>query len=125
MAATVFWNGESRASWPAEAIPVRPWAPEHAGTVRLAQQSDTKASLVILERLQRAHPENFEVTRDLIAILTWDGRDAEAIQRFALTPPPHPDYVIQAVGLAYVIWDRRPWPWSSIAKGSAGWKGVG
>src|SRR5665213_2309953 len=86
----------------AEVVAVRPWIAEQKEAVLLARQGDSVGALTILERLRREHPEDLGVARDFIVVYTWAGRDAEAIQLFNSLPPgPEPDYVMEAVALAY------------------------
>ena len=77
-------------------------ASERSAAVRLARGGDSLAALPILERLHRDHPEDIDVTHDLIAVSAWAGRDRAAIQLFVgLVPGAKPDYVIEATALAY------------------------
>ena len=85
-----------------EVVGVRPWKAEQNKAVLLARKGDTAAALVILDRLKREHPEDINIARDFIAVSAWAGDDAEAIRLFVTLPPgPQPNYVIEAVAVAY------------------------
>ena len=85
-----------------EVVVTRPWTAEQNKAVLLARKGDTAAALVILDRLRRAHPEDINIARDFVAVSAWAGSDAEAIRLFVtLLPGPQPNYVIEAVALAY------------------------
>jgi len=79
-----------------------PWSGEHDDAVLLARLGRTGPALAVLDRLHRQHPEDAGVTRDLIAIDGWAGRDGAAIGLFTTLPQaPQADYLIEAVALAY------------------------
>jgi biofilm PGA synthesis protein PgaA len=78
------------------------WLGEHDAAVRQARAGDTAAALVILERLQREHPDDLSVARDRVVVAGWAGQDEAVIRLYrALPPGPQPAYVIEAVGHAY------------------------
>ena len=78
------------------------WDAEHQEAVRAARRGDTAAALVILERLQRAHPNDLSVARDRVLVAEWAGQGTLAIRLYqALPPGPQPDFVVEAVARAY------------------------
>jgi biofilm PGA synthesis protein PgaA len=78
------------------------WLGEHDAAVRLARRGDTAAALVILERLQRDHPDDLSVARDRLVVSGWAGQDSAVIDLYQELPKgPQPAYVIEAVGRAY------------------------
>src|SRR5271155_4898276 len=78
------------------------WLGEHDEAVRMARRGDTAAALVILERLQRDHPDDLSVARDHLAIAGWAGQDDDVVRLYhGLPPGPQPDYVIEAAARAY------------------------
>jgi len=86
----------------AEAVSARSWVAEKDAAVLLARKGNTAPALVVLERLRREHPADLGVAGDLIVVSTWAGRDAEAVRLFvAPKQGPQPDYVMEAVALAY------------------------
>ena len=86
----------------AELATPRPWQAEQNQAVLQARQGEALAALPTLERIERDHPRDIGVSRDVIVVNAWAGRDAEAIRLFgALKPGPQPDYVIAAVALSY------------------------
>ena len=86
--------GEARAS------------PEAKGGTRdeaiaLARRGKTSEALSILERLARQNPNDAALAGDLVVVLTWAGRDQEAIGRFRTLPRKgRADYVVLAVAQA-------------------------
>ncbi len=85
-----------------ELLPTPPWVTEQNDAVHLARKGDTAAALVVLERLWREHPQDIGIARDFAVISVWAGRDTDAIRIFAAMPSgAQPDYVIEAVALAY------------------------
>jgi len=85
----------------AAAEAVRPWAAEQDDAVRRARGGDPAGALVVLDRLYRAQPDDAALARDVVAVAVWAGRFDDAVTAFARMPPPHPDYVLEAAGLAY------------------------
>jgi len=57
--------------------------------------------MAILDRLHHANPDNQSVTRDMVAVLSWDGRDKDAVSLYETLPPAEPDYVLAAIGHSY------------------------
>ncbi|HUC67350.1 MAG TPA: poly-beta-1,6 N-acetyl-D-glucosamine export porin PgaA [Stellaceae bacterium] len=84
--------------------PSRPLPPS-GGTrdaaIALARRGKTAEALSILERLARQTPNDAALAGDLVVVLTWAGRDQEAIRRFrALPRKARADYVVLAVAQA-------------------------
>ena len=78
------------------------WLGEHDEAVRLARRGDTAAALVILERLQRDHPDDLSVARDRLVISGWAGQDDAVIRLYSSLPPgPQPAFVIETAARAY------------------------
>ncbi len=81
----------------------------HDKAVDLARSGHLSEALEMLERLTRAAPTNIGVTWDYIVILTWAGREADAIKIFEGVKAAHPpDYVVAAVASAYRDLQRYP-----------------
>ncbi len=79
-----------------------PAVADRSAAVNLARQGQTLPALAILDRLRRAHPKDIGVARDFIVVSVWAGRESEAVKAFeALPSGPQPDYVVDAVALAY------------------------
>ncbi|HYM01595.1 MAG TPA: poly-beta-1,6 N-acetyl-D-glucosamine export porin PgaA [Stellaceae bacterium] len=74
----------------------------HAEAVRLARAGNTSEAISILEELARNDPRDKSVSWDLIVILTWAGKDAEALQLFERQAKDDtPEYVVEAAARAY------------------------
>ncbi len=79
-----------------------PWSSEQNDAVVKARSGDPAGSLPVLERLHDAHPDDVGLASDLTVVLTWAGRDSDAIAVFVTLPAgTAPDYVIDPVALAY------------------------
>lgn len=73
-----------------------------AAAVALARGGAFEAGIAELEAMRRAFPDDPAVLRDLAVVLTWGGREPEAIAIFeAMWPPQTQEYLLEAVALAY------------------------
>jgi len=82
-------------------LPPPAWQTEQEAAVLVARHGDTDKALTILSKLHREHPEQMAITRDLLAVSGWAGRDDAVITLYKELPADEPDYVLEAVGHAY------------------------
>lgn len=69
----------------------------HQRAVELARQGDYEASLSLLEQLHRTEPSNLPVLYDYLVILTWAGKDRQAVSLLEKLPSNQaPSYVLEA-----------------------------
>jgi biofilm PGA synthesis protein PgaA len=73
-----------------------------AAAVALARSGAPAAGVAALEALRFDFPDDPAVARDLAVVLTWGGREPEAIAIFeAMRPPQTHEYLLEAIGLGY------------------------
>ncbi len=77
------------------------WQAAHDNAVFQARQGDLDASVAALGQLHNQHPEDLTVTRDLAAISSWAGHDADAVAFYQSLPPEQPDYVLESIAHSY------------------------
>ncbi len=69
--------------------------------VKNARQGRVDDALHVLAPLYDSHPENIPLAYDYLVVLTWAGRDDDALRIFdRLTPENIPAYVLEAAGKA-------------------------
>jgi biofilm PGA synthesis protein PgaA len=75
---------------------------QHQEAVRLARSGNVTEALRILQRLAAEAPNDHSITWDRIVILTWAGKDRNAVSLYEKSQKnPAPDYVLEAVARAY------------------------
>lgn len=75
----------------------------HVQAVQLAREGRYEEALAQLNQLALTSPNDMSITRDRVAVMCWSGKhDSEAVNLFHILPAAdQPNYVIEAVALAY------------------------
>lgn len=76
--------------------------PEHDKAVQMARNNDPKDALKILEKLHQEHPNDQDITNDLVTVALWAGDDKKAREIFfsELSPQKVPLYVLESAAKA-------------------------
>jgi len=76
--------------------------PEHDKAVEMARNKNPKDALKVLEKLHKDHPEDQDITNDLVAVALWAGNDKRSREVFfsELSPQKVPLYVLESVAKA-------------------------
>lgn len=75
---------------------------EHEHAVRIARDGRVNEGLALLQKLHQDHPNDINITRDVLVASGWAGHDQDVIKIFETLPSEgEPDFVYAAVGLSY------------------------
>jgi len=98
----LLWNAVTFAAQPASSSQPS-WYADHDRAVQLAREGRYAESLDILRHLYAWHRDDRGVVRDYLTVLGWaGGNDSQVIGLYKMMADPNqPDYVLEAVGLAY------------------------
>jgi len=81
-------------------LPYRP-PTEQDKAVMAARKGNYDEAIATLDRLHRKNKNDQSVTRDYIAVLSWAGRDQEAVDLYNDLEGQQPDYELSAIGHSY------------------------
>lgn len=74
---------------------------EQDKAAQLARDGQYDQALVVLEPLYKKNTHNLSIARDYVSVLSWAGRDQEAVTIYESLPPQEPDFVLAAIGHSY------------------------
>ncbi|MDE2029640.1 MAG: poly-beta-1,6 N-acetyl-D-glucosamine export porin PgaA [Alphaproteobacteria bacterium] len=74
----------------------------HVHAVDLARSGDYKDALAMFADLHAQYPDDASIAGDYVAVLSWDGKDEQAVEMFATLPQSaRTDYILDAAGHSY------------------------
>jgi len=73
-----------------------------ANAVQMARAAHYTEALVAFASLHQKYPDDTDITGDYVAVLSWAGKDADAVKLFATLPQDNqPDYILDAAAHSY------------------------